>query len=327
MSTTSPASTATSVPLPIAMPTSACASAGASLTPSPTMATTAPATCSRRTSATFPSGSTPATTRSTPAAAPMALAVRSLSPVSITTESPKPCRRSIACRELARMGSDTATRPASIPSTATYTGVLPCAESSAACGASGATEMPPSCRKAALPTASVFDATTPCAPRPVMEWKRSGVVSTRPRAVAARTIASASGCSLERSSDAVHCRRSSSATGDVGTITRSVTSGFPSVTVPVLSSTTVVRSPARCSASPPLISTPSSAPLPLATITAVGTARPMAQGQAMISTATAAAKARTSGASVAATYHTPKVTLAISMTAGTKTALIRSARC
>ena len=38
------------------------------------------------------------------------------------------------------------------------------------------------------------------------------------------------------------------------------------------------------------------APCPVATITAVGTASPIAQGQAMISTATAAAKARTAGA-------------------------------
>jgi len=39
MSTTSAASIATSVPVPMAKPTSACASAGASLIPSPTKAT------------------------------------------------------------------------------------------------------------------------------------------------------------------------------------------------------------------------------------------------------------------------------------------------
>ena len=42
ISVTSAASMATSVPEPIAMPTSAWASAGASLMPSPTMATTSP---------------------------------------------------------------------------------------------------------------------------------------------------------------------------------------------------------------------------------------------------------------------------------------------
>ena len=42
ISTTSAASMATSVPVPIANPTSACASAGASLIPSPTNATLSP---------------------------------------------------------------------------------------------------------------------------------------------------------------------------------------------------------------------------------------------------------------------------------------------
>src|SRR6266550_6872814 len=46
------ASIATSVPVPIARPRSACASAGESLTPSPTIATRWPSACSRRTSAT-----------------------------------------------------------------------------------------------------------------------------------------------------------------------------------------------------------------------------------------------------------------------------------
>ena len=65
------------------------------------------------------------------------------------------------------------------------------------------------------------------------------------------------------------------------------TVGRPTVRVPVLSKTTAVTSAARWSASPPLISSPASAPRPVATITAVGTARPIAHGQAMISTATA----------------------------------------
>jgi hypothetical protein len=52
----SDASIATSVPVPIASPRSACASAGASLTPSPTIATRCPAACRRAISATFSSG-------------------------------------------------------------------------------------------------------------------------------------------------------------------------------------------------------------------------------------------------------------------------------
>ncbi len=54
------ASMATSVPVPMAMPRSDCASAGASLTPSPTTATCLPSAWSARTTSTFSPGSTPA---------------------------------------------------------------------------------------------------------------------------------------------------------------------------------------------------------------------------------------------------------------------------
>src|SRR5256885_14353753 len=49
-------STATSVPAPIAIPTSAVARAGASLTPSPTIATLLPPSWNRRTAAAFSAG-------------------------------------------------------------------------------------------------------------------------------------------------------------------------------------------------------------------------------------------------------------------------------
>ena len=52
----SEASIATSVPVPIARPRSAWASAGASLTPSPTIATTRPSSCSRRMTSALPAG-------------------------------------------------------------------------------------------------------------------------------------------------------------------------------------------------------------------------------------------------------------------------------
>ena len=87
MSTTSAASMATSVPEPTAIPTSAAASAGASLMPSPTKAILAPASRSSCTLASLPAGFTPATTylRSMPAWAAMCAAVRSLSPEIIHT--------------------------------------------------------------------------------------------------------------------------------------------------------------------------------------------------------------------------------------------------
>ncbi len=65
----------------------------------------------------------------------------------------------------------------------------------------------------------------------------------------------------------------------------------PVVTVPVLSSTTVSTRRVDSSTSGPLISSPSWAPRPVPTISAVGVASPSAHGQAMISTATAAVNA------------------------------------
>ena len=73
--TISAESTATSVPAPMAIPISAPVSAGASLIPSPTMAVL-PRFCRFLITAAFPSGKTPAMTRSTPASFPMASAVR-----------------------------------------------------------------------------------------------------------------------------------------------------------------------------------------------------------------------------------------------------------
>ena len=66
----------------------------------------------------------------------------------------------------------------------------------------------------------------------------------------------------------------------------------PVVTVPVLSSTTVSTRRVDSRTSGPLMSSPSWAPRPVPTSSAVGVASPSAHGQAMISTATAAVKAK-----------------------------------
>ncbi|CKT69527.1 Uncharacterised protein [Mycobacterium tuberculosis] len=83
-STMLPASRAAWVPVFIATPTSACASAGASLVPSPVMATSRPPCCSRLMSASLSSGVASAKKSSTPASCAIALAVAGLSPVIIT---------------------------------------------------------------------------------------------------------------------------------------------------------------------------------------------------------------------------------------------------
>ena len=83
-----PASLAAAVPVFMATPTSACARAGASLVPSPVIATIRPPACSRRISASLSSGVASARTSSTPEAAAMARAVTGLSPVIMTVRMP-----------------------------------------------------------------------------------------------------------------------------------------------------------------------------------------------------------------------------------------------
>ena len=112
--TTSAASIATSVPAPIAIPISALVSAGASLIPSPTIATF-PFSFSLRITCSFPSGSTPAIT--------------SLSPVSMTTWIPMFCNSLIACGLSSLMTSATAITPNKRSSFPKNNGVLPASAS------------------------------------------------------------------------------------------------------------------------------------------------------------------------------------------------------
>ncbi len=83
-----PASLAACVPVFIATPTSAWASAGASLVPSPVIATNLPLACSRLISAILSSGRASARKSSTPACLAIAAAVSGLSPVIIIVRIP-----------------------------------------------------------------------------------------------------------------------------------------------------------------------------------------------------------------------------------------------
>ena len=108
--------------------------------------------------------------------------------------------------------------------------------------------------------------------------------------------------------------------------TTALTVNRPVVRVPVLSKTTVSTARVASSARWPLRKIPSCAPRPDATIIAVGVARPNAHGQAMTSTASAAANAR-SGPPPAIS-HAIAVTAEMANTQGTNTAAMRSAsRC
>ena len=105
-----------------------------------------------------------------------------------------------------------------------------------------------------------------------------------------------------------------------------MSAGRPSVIVPVLSSTSVWSLYAVSSASPPLISTPCSAPRPVPTMIAVGVARPNAHGHAMMSTETAATSASVKRVSCGASRNQPtNVAIAMQSTTGVKIPLITSA--
>ena len=93
-STILPASLAACVPLFIATPTFACANAGASFVPSPIIATNLPDCCSLRMYSILSSGFASAIKSSTPAFSAMYLAVKGLSPVTITVFTPILRRRS-----------------------------------------------------------------------------------------------------------------------------------------------------------------------------------------------------------------------------------------
>ena len=97
--------------------------------------------------------------------------------------------------------------------------------------------------------------------------------------------------------------------------TIAVTFGLPSVSVPVLSTTSVSTLSMRSRASAFLISTPACAPRPTPTMIDIGVARPSAQGQAMISTLTAATRPNAMRGSGPKYDQTPK---AISATAITR---------
>ncbi|CAB3775156.1 hypothetical protein LMG29542_08538 [Paraburkholderia humisilvae] len=128
-STMLPASFAACVPVFIATATSACASAGASLVPSPVIATRRPSAWCARIVASFASGVASARKSSTPASAAIAAAVNRLSPVTITVLMPilrSSAKRSLMPPFTTSFSSITpSTRAPCSPFSATTSGVLP----------------------------------------------------------------------------------------------------------------------------------------------------------------------------------------------------------
>ena len=147
-----------------------------------------------------------------------------------------------------------------------------------------------------------------------------------PRSRAPLTMAWARGCSLLPSRAAARANRVSAGTS--ANASTSVRLGLPWVKVPVLSITRVSTLRKVSMASALRNSKPIWAPRPVATMIEIGVARPRAQGQAMISTATALTRARLSRGGGPTRAHTIKVRMATTTTVGTNQAETLSAtRC
>ena len=103
------------------------------------------------------------------------------------------------------------------------------------------------------------------------------------------------------------------------------TLGLPSVRVPVLSTISVSTFSISSKPSASLINTPSRAPRPIPTITEIGVANPKAQGQAMMSTDTAATKPCAMPGGGPSVAQRMKLSKAITITVGTNHPDTRSA--
>ena len=174
--------------------------------------------------------------------------------------------------------------------------LAPSPRSRSAVRASGASVDADSRISAALPSASCAPVDRARARRCRCPTRSLAACRARARARAPRRRSrAASGCSLPgpgwRRAAAPRPRRTRRAA------TAARKAGLPSVSVPVLSTTSVstVRSVSIAAAS--RNRTPDCAPRPVATMIDIGVARPSAQGQAMISTATALTTHRSSDGS------------------------------
>ena len=206
--------------------------------------------------------------------------------------------------------------PAAFLSIARKSAVAPSRLAVSACGASASMAMLASVMSRAFPNNTLRPSTVPATPFPVVDVNCVALVNATFRPTAAATIAAASGCSLERSRLAASARISASV--KPGAVTTEVTFGLPSVSVPVLSTTSVSTFSKRSSASADLMSTPMLAPFPTPTPIDIGVASPSAQGHAMITTETAAINAYESDGFGPTIAQTANAIAAMASTVGTK---------
>ena len=201
-----------------------------------------------------------------------------------------------------RSESERPREPATRPSTLTSTRPCP--------SPAGSQSMPVAWRissQRALPAATRRPSTLPSTPMPGPSTTSCGIVSASDRARAAATIALPTMFGDSCSTDAASRRSSSGSMSPLG-VTASTT-GVPLVSVPVLSSSTVLASPSRSIAVDPFAMMPRFAARETPEMRATGAARISGHGVATTSTA----RART-GSPLSAQAPPARMTVTISIT-------------
>ena len=250
----SPASAARSEPMPPrAIPASAWASAGASLMPSPTMATFRPASCCSLIHAALSMGESSACTVLTWTFFATRRAAGSRSPVSTATWPILRCFRSwITSWASGRTVSRSPITPMIDPSTATRRGVSPWSSIDASQGSAvSSIETPCSASSLRLPTRTCLGppsgaSTRAWTPEPGSAVASETFAGSIPRLAASVATATASGWRLACSAAAASLRTSASSCP--GAAISRENSGLPRVSVPVLSKAKVSQAASRSSA-------------------------------------------------------------------------------
>ena len=210
----------------------------------------------------------------------------------MTMRTPSARRPASAAGVVALIGSATAMMPAGWPSTATKIAVAPSRRDFVGLAPPDRRSATPrSCRaSSALPIATLRPPIVPITPLPVTELKsvtclRSSAAFLCGRNDRRRRADARSTAPDWRQATAPSLRQSP------GAATTATTRGLPSVSVPVLSTTSVSTFSKRSRRFGIFDQNAAVAPLPTPTMIDIGVARPSAQGQAMMTTETAATSA------------------------------------
>mmetsp|Transcript_15472 Transcript_15472/g.29787 ORF Transcript_15472/g.29787 Transcript_15472/m.29787 type:complete len:347 (+) Transcript_15472:593-1633(+) len=291
MRETSAVSMATTVPVaPMARPRSACARAGASFTPSPTMATTFfPPSFSCSTSSILSSGKSSACTVMTLVWSCTPCAACELSPVSITVLMPMPWSKATASAASSRTESDAQNTATHTPSTPIQPTVPPVAVQAGGMVASSVGQPKRSAMRR-LPTITELAPTAAATPSPgrVSNSSTGASCGATPSLVAAWQMAVAMGCVDSRSMLRRSCITDARVHPASGT--SSVNVNLPVVSVPVLSMQSVRTAASVSRKTPPLTSRPWEAAKASPHTYVTGVEMTMAQGHATTSSTSAILK-------------------------------------